>query len=119
MWGAPGDGLRGRETMTAMKRSRKLTLFTVCVIASFVQGWIVLKVYSVGVWLLFLGIVGSIPFLLLNGVHGDAEGIAGVVGGILYVLTNAATYYGLIVLFLRLKRRRQRAHTPKLPGLAK
>ena len=67
----------------------------------------VLKFYAVGVWLLYFGIVGAIPFLLLNGVHGDAEGLAGIVGGILYVLTNGAVYYAILTLWLRRRRQRQ------------
>jgi hypothetical protein len=90
-----------------MKKSTKIALFAVCVFSSFLQGWITLKVYAVGVWLLYFGIVGAIPFLLLNGVHGDAEGAAGVVGGILYVLTNGAVYYWIVSLFLKLWRWRQ------------
>jgi hypothetical protein len=49
-----------------MCRSRRVTLFAICVSAALVQGWIVLKVYAVGVWILYLGIVGAVPFLLLN-----------------------------------------------------
>jgi hypothetical protein len=68
---------------------------------------VVLKFYALGVWLLYFGIVGAIPFLLLNGVHGDAGGRAGVVGGMLYVLTNGAVYYAIVTLLLRLRRRRR------------
>ena len=81
--------------------------FALCTLAAFVQGWVVLKFYALGVWLLYFGIVGAIPFLLLNGVHGDAGGLAGVVGGMLYVLTNGAVYYAIVTLLLRLRRRRR------------
>ena len=60
---------------------------------------------------MYVGIVGAIPFLLLNGVHGDAEGLAGVVGGLLYVLTNGAVYYAIVTLVLRLGQRRQHARS--------
>jgi len=73
-----------------MSRSRRVTLFVICLLAAITQGWIVLKFYAIGVWLLYIGIVGAIPFILLNGVHGDSEGLPGIVGGILYVLTNGA-----------------------------
>jgi hypothetical protein len=79
-----------------------------------VQGWIVLKFYALGTWLIYLGIVGAIPFLILNGVHGDAEGLAGVVGGILYVLTNGAVYYAIVALFIGLRRRRRQRASLRL-----
>ncbi len=94
------------STMLATK-SRRTILFALCVLASFLQGLIVLKVYAVGVWLLYFGIVGAIPFMLINGVHGDSEGSAGVVGGILYVLTNGAVYYFIVRAILRAREKRK------------
>lgn len=85
----------------------QVTRFALCALAALLQGWVVLKFQALGVWILYLGIVGAIPFLLLNGVHGDAEGLAGIVGGILYVLTNGAVYYAVLTLLLRYRRRRQ------------
>ena len=35
------------------------------------------------------------------------KGLAGVVGGMLYVLTNGAVYYAIVTLLLRLRRRRR------------
>jgi hypothetical protein len=96
------------ERIESMSRFRPVALFTICLSAAFAQGWIVLTFHSAGVWLLYLGVVGAIPFLLLNGVHGDAEGLMGIVGGILYVLTNGAIYYLIVNLILKLRRRRQR-----------
>ena len=97
----------------SMRRSRKIALFAFCVLLAFVQGWIVLKVYaSWVVVLLYLGIIGAIPFLMLNGMHGDLEGAAGVVGGLLYVLVNGAVYYAIVELLLRLWRRR-RVHSAR------
>ena len=92
-----------------MSRSHKLTVFAFCVLVAVVQGWIVLKFHSIwGLGLLYLGVVGAIPFLMLNGVHGDVGGATGVIGGILFVLTNGAVYYGCIALFRKLRRRRRR-----------
>ena len=89
-----------------MKVRGRPTLFGLCLLIAFVQGWIILKVYASWVLvLLYLGIIGAVPFLMLNGVHGDTEGAAGVIGGILYVLVNGAVYYGMVVLLLRLRRR--------------
>ena len=91
-----------------MKRLGHPKLFAFCWLAALVQGWIVLKVYASWVFLLlYLGILGAIPFLLLNGVHGDSEGAAGVIGGILYVVVNGTVYYAVVVLWLRLRMRRQ------------
>jgi len=80
-------------TICPVKRSGKIKLFVICALVAFVQGWIALKVYSIGFWVLVPAFIGAIPFLLLNGVHGDSEGAAGVVGGILFVVTNALVYY--------------------------
>jgi hypothetical protein len=77
---------------------------------SFTQGWIVLNFYKAGEWLMYFGVVGAIPFLLLNGVHGDSEGAAGIVGGILYVFTNGAVYYGIVILMFRKNRRKNPNH---------
>jgi hypothetical protein len=99
-----------------MSKSRRVALFTVCLLLAFVQGWIVLKVYAVGVWLLYFGIVGAIPFLLLNGVHGDAEGLPGIFGGILYVVTNGAVYYLIVALILKLRKRRQERNRSSWAG---
>ena len=51
--------------------------------------------------------VGS-PEGASHGVHGDAEGLAGVIGGILYVFINGLVYSAVVALVLRLKRRRNR-----------
>jgi len=97
-----------------MSKSPRVALFAVCLLAAFLQGWIILKVYAIWVvWLLYLGIAGAIPFLILNGPHGDAEGLPGIAGGILYVLTNGAVYYWIVSLVLRLRRRRQQHHPSK------
>jgi len=39
-----------------MNKSKKIVLYAACVSASLVQGWIVLKFYAVGVWLMYFGI---------------------------------------------------------------
>jgi hypothetical protein len=85
-----------------MNRSRKIRLFAICACVAFVQGWIALKVYSVGFWILVPGLIGAVPFLLLNGVHGDIGGAAGVVGGILFVITNGFVYYCAARLFAKI-----------------
>ena len=76
-----------RERIEGMGKSRRAALLTICFLAALMQGWVILTFHAVGAWLLYFGIAGAIPFPLLNGVHGDAEGVAGVVGGILDVLT--------------------------------
>ena len=75
--------------------------------AAFLQGWIILKSVTFGSWFLRTTFVGAIPFLMLNGVHGDSEGASGFVGGVLFLLVNAAVYYGIAVLVLKLIRRRK------------
>jgi hypothetical protein len=95
--------------MVIMKSSEKLRLAAICLAIAFAVGWIAIKSTTFGLWAMYLGIVGVIPFLLLNGVHGDMEGAPGVVGGFLFVLVNAAVYYGISVLILKLIRRRKRS----------
>jgi hypothetical protein len=93
-----------------MRKDTYFKLLALCQLAALIQGWIVLKVYAAWVLiLLYLGITGAIPFLMLNGVHGGMEGVAGVIGGILYVLINGFVYSGAVVLLLRLKGRSKRA----------
>jgi hypothetical protein len=91
------------------KNIQRLRLGSICVAIAFVQGWIILKM-APGLLVntcLYLGIVGAIPFLLLNGVHGDAEGPAGLVGGALFVIVNASVYYGIIILIAKVARKLQ------------
>jgi hypothetical protein len=59
-----------------------------------------------------MGLVGGIPFMLINGVHGDT----GVIGGIFFVLTNAAVYYGLIALSVKVTKRLRRRSNPNSLG---
>jgi hypothetical protein len=56
---------------------------------------------SVGLFFASLGIIGAIPFILINGVHGDMEGAPGIVGGTLFILVNAATYYAIASFILK------------------
>lgn len=94
--------------MAGMSKAQKISvLFSFCILAAFIQGWIVLKSDSFGMLVLPFGILGAIPFMMLNGVHGDAEGASGVVGGILYVFTNGAVYFGITAYFLRLRQKRE------------
>ena len=37
--------------------------------------------------------------MMINGVHGDTGGAAGVVGGTLFVATNGFVYYWVATLF--------------------
>jgi hypothetical protein len=95
-----------------MTRSRRIWLFALCVAGSFLQGLIALKVYAVGIWIMYFGIVGAIPFLFLNGVHGDFEGLPAIAGSVLYVLINGAVYYWIVTRIVRW--RRARRGTPTL-----
>lgn len=88
-----------------MNRSRKIILLAICAGIAFVQGWIALKAPSGGFWIVVPGVIGAIPFLFLNGVHGDSEGVAGVVGGILFVVTNAFVYYCVVRLIAKVWRK--------------
>jgi hypothetical protein len=95
--------------MAWMRNSERLGLAAICVAIAFAAGWIGLKWYPFGIWFIYLGIAGAIPFLLLNGVHGDTEGVAGVVGGVLFVLVNAAVYYGIVIFVVKRIRKRKKA----------
>jgi len=95
-----------------MKNSAKWRLAAICVAAAFVQGWILLKVMPPNLFvyiMLYVGLFGEIPFLLLNGVHGDSEGAAGFLGGVLFVIVNASVYYGIARLIFNFIRKRSLA----------
>ena len=85
--------------MCGMKRFGKVTLYAICVCVAFVQGWIVLKVHTIAFWILVPELIGAIPFMMINGVHGDTGGAAGVVGGTLFVATSGFVYYWVATLF--------------------
>jgi hypothetical protein len=90
-----------------MNKSERIRLGTICIFTAFVLGLVSLKVYPLPAWFLNLGIVGSIPFLLLNGFHGDFEGAPAFFGSVLYVLVNGGIYYGVTVFILKRIRRRR------------
>ena len=92
---------------------RQWMLCALGMVLAVVEGWATLKVDHLWFPILFLGLPGSIPFLLLNGVHGDAEGAAGIVGGILYVLINGVIYWGILHLAIHLWIKRKAA-PPKI-----
>jgi len=94
--------------MPNSKNLGRLRLALICVAISFAQGWAILKgpshnwfVYAC----LYIGTIGEIPFLLLNGVHGDSQGVAGVMGGALFVIVNASVYYGVVASINKVVRR--------------
>ena len=68
-------------------------LIPLCVVAAILVGWIGLKWYPFGIYVLYLGLPGAIPFLLVNGVHGGEGGVREVIAGTLFVLVNAWVYY--------------------------
>jgi Na+-translocating ferredoxin:NAD+ oxidoreductase RnfA subunit len=77
-------------------------------------GWLPFAFHSLNlVYVLMLGMIGAIPFMLINGVHGDMEGIRGIVGCVLFVVTNAAVYYGIssfILKQIRVRKKRRTQH---------
>jgi hypothetical protein len=92
-----------------MTASEKRRLALICLAVAIAVGWIPLHLYnSLGLCRLFLGIIGAIPFMLLNGVHGDMKGIRGIVGGVLFILVNAAVYYAISSYSLKRIRLRKR-----------
>jgi len=93
-----------------MTASEKRRLALICVAVAVAVGWIPFHLHnSLGLCLGLLGIVGAIPFMLLNGVHGDMEGVRGIVGSVLFVFVNAAVYYTISSYFLkRIKIRKQK-----------
>jgi hypothetical protein len=96
-----------------LTKTKQKLLFAGCLVAACLQGWIVLRVYAL-VWLAVFGIPGSILFVLINGPHGDTEGLPGVIGGILYVLANGAFYYWLVRQIQNSREKRRNRRTPSL-----
>ena len=93
-----------------MTASEKRWLAVICVAMAVAVGWIPLHFHGrFAICLVYLGVIGAIPFMLLNGVHGDMEGLPGFAGGVLFVLVNAAVYYGILsFLVKRLRSRKQK-----------
>lgn len=56
-----------------------------------VAGWSGLKGFSFA--LFCLGIVGAIPMILIEGVHGGGTHAENMIGGILFVVVNVLFYY--------------------------
>jgi hypothetical protein len=85
-----------------MTASDKRWLAFACLVAAFMIGWLPFAFHTRSlVYVLMLGVIGAIPFMLINGVHGDMEGIRGIVGCVLFVVINAGAYYGISSFILK------------------
>jgi hypothetical protein len=96
--------------MQRMTASEKRLLAIACLVAAFMIGWLPFAFRSSNLfYVLMLGAIGTFPFLLINGVHGDMEGIRGFVGCVLFVVINAGIYYGISSFILkRIRARKQK-----------
>ena len=96
--------------MQQMTASEKRWLAIACLVAALMIGWLPLAFHSSSLfYVLMLGVIGAIPFLLINGVHGDMEGIRGIVGCVLFVVINAGIYYEISSFVLkRIRVRKQK-----------
>jgi len=76
-----------------MDRQTQLKLWSsfFAVVLTLAAGWAGLKGISFA--LFCLGIVGAIPMILIEGVHGGGTHIENVVGGVVFVVVNVLFYY--------------------------
>lgn len=69
----------------------KLWSFFFAVTLTLAAGWAGLKHTSIV--LFYMGIVGVIPMILIEGVHGGGTHTENVVGGVIFVVVNGLFYY--------------------------
>ena len=61
------------------------------VMLTLASGWAALK--DTSIVLVYIGIVGAIPMLLIEGVHGGGTHAENMIGGLVFVLVNVMFYY--------------------------
>jgi hypothetical protein len=77
----------------AMDRQVHLKLWSslLALLLTLVAGWSGLKGFSFA--LFCLGIVGAIPMILIEGVHGGGTHLENMIGGVVFVVVNIMFYY--------------------------
>jgi len=76
-----------------MDRQVQLKLWSsfLAVLLTLVAGWSGLKGFSFA--LFCLGIVGAIPMILIEGIHGGGTHVENMIGGLIFVVVNVLFYY--------------------------
>src|SRR5438445_722099 len=76
-----------------MNRSRQLKVWSLffAVVLTLAAGWAALKHTSLV--LFYMGIVGAVPMILTEGVHGGGTHAENMIGGTLFVVVNVLFYY--------------------------
>lgn len=69
----------------------KLWSFSFAVVLTLAAGWAGLNHTSVV--LFYMGIIGAIPMILIEGVHGGGTNTENVIGGAVFVVVNVVFYY--------------------------
>ena len=65
--------------------------WSLALLLTLVAGWSGLKAFSFA--LFCVGIVGAIPMILIEGVHGGGTHVENVIGGVVFVVVNVLFYY--------------------------
>jgi hypothetical protein len=76
-----------------MDRQTQLKLWSslFAVVLTLAAGWAGLRHTSIV--LFYMGIIGAIPMILIEGVHGGGTHNENVVGGVVFVVVNILFYY--------------------------
>ncbi len=73
------------------RKQLKVWSFSFAVVLTVAAGWAGLKHASIV--LFFLGIIGAIPMILIEGVHGGGTHIENAIGGSVFVVVNVLFYF--------------------------
>jgi hypothetical protein len=76
-----------------MNRQTHLKLWSsfFAVLLTLATGWAALEHTSIV--LFYIGIIGAIPMILIEGVHGGGTHTENLVGGVVFVVVNVVFYY--------------------------
>jgi hypothetical protein len=69
----------------------KFWSFVLALLVMLVAGWSGLK--AICLPLFYLGFVGAIPMMLIEGVHGGGTRAEDIIGGVVFVSVNVIFYY--------------------------
>ncbi len=85
-----------------MDRQKQLKLWSCffAVALTLAAGWAGLK--GTSLTLFYVGIVGAIPMILIEGVHGGGTHVENIIGGVVFVFVNVMFYYFVLKWILAL-----------------
>jgi hypothetical protein len=71
---------------------RKAVVAVIAILITLLAGWSALRDIDP---LFYLGLVGTIPLMLITGVHGGGTHVQNLIGGTLFAIVNFAFYYAV------------------------